>query len=297
MKRIIALLFVIVSLVSHLAGCGSTVPDEYTSLIADSANDEFGVKSESDFWEGGYFTKEGMNDKTCVVYGKSYTGSYSRSIVEKMNSYTTDIYKAENNIEFGLRDDTGELSYINVMNSEFFDIEPYLEDVENPYEGAVSLAAYIAGSYININDYVQIVEDPIARYKERDGVTHQITYYIVTYAKKVNGYFSSDYISVKVTSKGNLASIKMGDINAFSDTEIVFDESKMNQSISDKIDSTYKNSKLKVEKINIKDQKIVLTPDGDISMFSEITIDGINDSNDNVQTGIRIITVLGSKRK
>lgn len=268
------------------------------SLISDSVTDEYSVDSEIDYWTGIYFEKEDMEDKTCLVFGDSYTGSYSKSIVDKMNSYTTDIYVGSDNIEFGLRSDTEELVYINLMNSDFFDTQPYLPEIDNPNDTAISLSTEIASHYVDdIEDYTQISDEPVTRYKERDGQTYQITYYIVTFARKINGFFSSDYISVKVTSKGTLASIMIGDIGAFDNTTLDFDTTVMNQSISNKIESSYKRSKLVVKKSNVDDQKIVLTPNGDICMYSSIVIDGVDDSNIETQTGVSILTILGKRSK
>ena len=270
----------------------------YTSLISDSVNDEYSMNSEVDYWTGMYFKKENMTDRTCFAYGKNYSGSYSKSIIDKMNSYTTDIYVDNNNIEFGLRSDTGELAYINLMNADFFDTQPYLPEIDAPNETAISLSTEIASHYVdNIEDYTQIYDEPITRYKERNGKTYQITYYIVTFAKKINGYFSSDYIAVKVTSKGTLASIMMGDIGAFDNTTLNFDTTIINQSISNKIESAYKKSELRVRKSSVDDQKIVLTPNGDICMYSNIIIYGVNNSNIETKTGVVILTILEKQNK
>lgn len=278
--------------------CNKKNYEPYTSLISDSVNDEYSVDLEVDYWTGEYFEKEDMENKTCFVFGNSYYGSYSKSIIDKMNSYTTDIYVDNNNIEFGLRSDTGELAYINLMNSDFFDTQPYLPEVNDPNDTVISLSTKIARDYVdNIGDYTQIFDEPVTRYKERDGKTYQITYYVVTFAKKINGYFSSDFIAVKVTSKGTLASIMIGDIGAFDNTTLSFDTATMNQSISDKIESVYRKSKLEVKKSNVDDQKIVLTPNGDICMYSTIVIDGVVDSNIETRTGVRILTFLGKRSK
>lgn len=278
--------------------CNKKNYEPYTSLISDSVNDEYSVDLEVDYWTGEYFEKEDMENKTCFVFGNSYYGSYSKSIIDKMNSYTTDIYVDNNNIEFGLRSDTGELAYINLMNSDFFDTQPYLPEVNDPNDTASSLSTEIARDYVdNIGDYTQIFDEPVTKYKERDGKTYQITYYVVTFAKKINGYFSSDFIAVKVTSKGTLASIMIGDIGAFDNTTLSFDTATMNQSISNKIESVYKKSKLEVKESNVDDQKIVLTPNGDICMYSSIVIDGVDDSNIETRTGVRILTFLGKRSK
>ena len=297
MKKYTAFIFTIVLLCCFIS-CNKENDEAYASLIADSVSDEYSVDSEVDYWTGIYFEKEDMVDQTCLVFGSSYSGAYSKSIIDKMNSYTTDIYVSNNNIEFGLRSDTGELVYINLMNADFFDTQPYLPEVDDPNETAISLATEIASSFVdNIEDYTPISDEPVTRYKEREGKTYQITYYVVTFAKKINGYFSSDYIAVKVTSKGTLASIMMGDIGAFDDTTLNFDATTMNQSISNKIESTYKKSKLEVKKSNVDDQKIVLTPNGDICMYSSIVIDGVNDSNIETQTKVCILTILGKRAK
>lgn len=297
MKRIFTTILTLLLLVACFSSCGSEDYDVYSSFIADSVNNEFGLDVEVDFWTGTYFEKGNMTDKSCSVRGKSYTGSYSKSIINKMNSYTTDIYLDENNIEFGLRSDNGELAYINLMNAEFFDTEPYLQDINNPYESAIQLATVIAQDYVDdITDYTQINEEPVTRYKERDGMTYEITYYVVTFARKINGYFSSDYIAVKVTSKGNLASIMIGDINAFDSVTIDFDSAVMNKSISTKIKSSYKEGEFNVRESNIDNQKIVLTPTGNICMYSDVVIEGTDCSNAEAKTGISIITILGKKQ-
>ena len=276
-----------------LTSCNSTKENGYKSFICDSTNDVMGITAEFDFWNGVFSKKQNMADKTCIVNGKEYTAEYKTSLIYKMNSYTTDVYVDENYIEFGLRSDNGNLAFFNLMNAEFFDTEPYLPDVENPRETAISLASEIACEYVDdITEYTKIVEEPRIGYKEKNGITYEITYYVTTFAKKVNGYFSSDYISVKVTSKGNLASIMMGDINAFENISLEFDAEAVNQSISDKIDSAYKKNKLSVKETNIRDQKIVLTPDKEVCMFSYVDVGLYDISKTEVTTGVQTLTPL-----
>ena len=295
MKKYVAI-FLALLLAFCFVGCNSKNYEKYTSFVSDETNDGYNAPVEVNYWTGEYFKKKHMKSKSCVVLGNSYHGSYNSSIVNTWNSYTTDIYVDENYIEFGLRNDNGKLAYINFMNADFLDTQPYLSDVSDPYETAISLAEEIAGEYVdNIADYTQIVEEPVTRYIERDGVTYEITYFTVTFVKKINGYLSSDYIAVKVTSKGTLALISMGDIGAFSNAVIDFEKEPMEQSISNKVESGYKDSKLSVKKFNIEEQKIVLTPDGYICMCSRIAIEGVNDSNIEAKTETVILTILGKK--
>ena len=283
----------IVVITIGLVACKSTNDDLYTSKIIDVTNDGLGISTETNIWTGTYFTKDNMKDKTCTANGESYTGSYKKSIVEKTNSYTTDIYIDENDIEFGLRDDNGKLTYINYMNKEFFDTVPYLPDTSNPYETAITIAADIADDYLkNINEYTQIIDEPKSDTREKDGITYEMTYYFITYARKVSGYFTSDYITVKVTSKGKLASIKMGDIDVFENTNIDINKELIDDSISNKIDITYKKIKFDVKTTDITDQKLVVTPDGEICVTSKITIEGTKEDGTETKTGIYLNTIV-----
>ena len=182
------------------------------------------------------------------------------------------------------------------MNLDFFESQPFLPEVNNPYESAISFATEIASTYVDdIADYTQIIGEPTTQYKEKDGVTYEITYYYITFAKKINDYFSSDYISIKVTSKGTLASIVMGDINAFDGVMLDFDPTAVNKSIAEKVDASYKDNGLEVTQWNITDQKIVVTPNGYICMYSTVEVEGKGISDAEVNTGICIMTVLGRK--
>ena len=279
-------------------GCNKANDVVYTSLVADCYNDEYAMAFDIDYWTGIYFQKENMVDKTCFAFGNSYSGSYKRSIINRMNSYTTDLYVDENSITFGLRSDTGDLVSINFMNSHFFDTQPYLPEVDDPEGTAISLSTEIASAYVdNIAEYTLTSITPVTRYKERDGETYQITYYTLTFVKKIDGYLSSDLIGVKVTSKGTLASITMGDIGAFDGITPHFDTEAMNQSISSKIDAIYPKKKLEVKKSTVEDQRLAINPNGEICMLTVMLIDGVNESNIEVQTGVSILTILGKRSK
>ncbi len=298
MKKLLSVFILLLTYTIFLNSCTPKSYTPYTSLVYTSANDGFEIKSDVDFWNGTYFEKKNMKDQTCKLFEKTYNGAYTKSITDKMNSYTTDIYLDQDGVEFGLRNDNGNLTFINLMNAEFFNTEPYLEESIGSYEAAVPIAKQIAGEYIsNIEEYEQFYESPITRYKEKDGITYKITYYTVTFARKINNYFSSDYISVKVTSKGNLASIMMGDIGAFEKLNISIDSSELSKSISTKIQSSYSSSEFKNTKSNIEDQKIAITPNGYICIYSDIKLDITDTSNNKKETGLVIITIIDDIHK
>ena len=307
MKYFVSILVILILIFSFF-GCGTQdggeestsvdINEKYSSVIIDSVNNGYGVGIEADYWTGLSFKKKNMKDKSCSVFGNNYSGEYLWSITDKMNPYTTDIYENDDSIQFGFRDDTGDLVLVNLMDDDFFETQPYMPDVPEPYESAIVLATEIAGEYVDdISEYTRIIEEPRTRYKERDGKTYEITYYVITFAKKVEGYLSTDYISVKVTSKGTLASIIMGDINAFEDIEFDFDLDAVTQSISDKVEATYKNSRFSSDKAIIEDQKMVITPNGEVCIYSSIFIDGTDENGYEIKTGMFILTVIGYKNK
>lgn len=201
MKKSITMILLVLLCLFIVEGCSQSEKIYYESMLADVVLDGITkAETECDYWTGIYFSKEGIPAQTCVAMGSSYTGEYKQSIVDKLNSYTTDFYRTDSGIEFGLRSDTGQLIFIDFMTRTFFDTVPYLPDVENAEESALSIAWSVASQYVSD---IQLYErQPIQisqQDKEKDGVTHTITYYLVTYAKKVQGYNSSDYISIKVS--------------------------------------------------------------------------------------------------
>jgi hypothetical protein len=273
--------------------------ETYESLIVDSANNEPSVPIEIDYWSKGYFQKENMPNRNCTFLENEYTGVYVNSFVDALNSYTTDIYRTENGIYFGLRSDTGELSQINFMNSAFFDTEPYLPDIEEHDNYAVTLAQNVANKYIDVSQYKQITEEPREQYREKDGKSYKITYHVVDFAREISGVMSSDYMSVKVTSKGKIASVKMGDIGAFDGLNIDFNGEKLEQSITEKVQTKYKekHTEFNLQKTVIEDQKICVTPDMDVCIYSKVTVEGeyINSKQKQI-SGVAVITVIEKKK-
>ncbi len=265
----------------------------YDSYICDIANDGVLSTVETTYWTGTYFTKENMPQKSCDFNGKTYTGSYQKSIVNKPNSYTTNIYNDGNGLEFGIRDDNGALVYINFMTPDFFETEPYLCETIKSYKEAILLASNIADRYLEDPSlYTLFDESKLTRQYEKDGKIYELTYYYVTFAKKVQGYFSSDHITVRITSKGNIASVYMGDINAFDGKDMKIDVVKLDESLSNKIQKTYDKVGFSVSQSKVEDQKIVLTPDGDVCVYSYVSIKGVDSNKNERATAVYVLTFL-----
>ena len=182
------ILFLIIS-ISFIVGCSHNARDTYTTLIESTSNDGIVKNSEADFWPGEYFQRNCAKEFTCEALGYSLKGEYDRSIIDKYNSYTTNFYVCEDGIEFGIRNSDSKIVFINLMNKEFFDTQPYLEDLENSEEYCRSYASVIASNFTNnLSTYKQIEYEPKTQIKEKDGKTYSITYYFFTFYKDIDSY-------------------------------------------------------------------------------------------------------------
>ena len=78
------------------------------------------------------------------------------------------------------------------------------------------MAKSYAKDFIDLNDYT-LLDLQSSYFQPSENSKSSITFYSRTFVKKVNGMDSSAYVSVPLTSKGHLASINIGDVDAFSD--------------------------------------------------------------------------------
>ena len=185
------------------------------------------------------------------------------------------------------------------MTPSFFEVEPFLPDVEKPYDTAIEMATKVAEKYVgDVSDWVQLVGDPVTRTREKDGVTYEWSYYLITFTKKINGFLSSEDITVKISSKGHLIGMMMGDIGAFDHADLDLDIQKLDQSVTEKVRSTYKEKGLIADKITIEDQRIAITPNGYVCIYSRVSLKIKNPSNTEVySTATYVLTKVGKKAK
>ncbi len=282
--------------------------EKYQSIIADTVNGGVSIgPAEINLWEESSFYneeyKENVSDATCQFGEKSYTGSYKHTkAVSRLASFDTDIYTTEDKIEFGLHEETGELVYIDFMSPSFFDSEPYLPDVSDPDAFAEELGTRIASEYIDISEYDCYPTTSYTRTGEKDGKTYEIKYYFITFARKIGGYFSSDHISLKITSKGHVASMVLGDIGVFDGVECDVEKDLVDQSIHAKIDSALKAkyTAFEIKETSIEDQRIFIDRDGYICISNEVIVHfehiSPSDPEDPLYAGARIYTVVGRKK-
>lgn len=262
-------------------------------FIIDAANDETKITPELTVWSQEYFKNDTVSkEKEIVFENVSYKCLYNKSQIRKWQSYVTDLYKDENGFIFGFKNNTNELVLLNLMNYEFFETEPYKENIDNSDIFAMEYAKKLANNYINVTDYELIIEEPKTDFFTKENVEYSITYYTFTFAKKINNVYSSDFLSVKITSKGNLASLYIGDIGAFNNlNRINFSMKEINSLIADKIQNIYKSKNYVVLEIKIDYQRIVLTPEGKFAIYTAVNV-LLKSSENKLNSGVCVLSYL-----
>lgn len=295
MKKTLALFLVLAFVILGLFSCKKTDEswEEYQTLFVAGSNDEASssFQPEVQFGNSDYFSKEAMPDCTVCFDDVHYTGSYHWSFRTSLCSYVTDYYETEEGYEFGLKSGTSELTSINLMNKSFFDREPYLDDVENAQAVAEEIADRYASSFLEDPTAYTKYVDMVKSQKERDGKTYEITYYDFTYVKEICGFQTNDLMEIRVTSKGHLARICMLDIGIFKNAEFQIDQDRLNASVLEKTNSLYSHTTYTVNKVDVKSQKLVATPDGYYGVHSLVRLELMYEAV-NTDTQIVLITRL-----
>ncbi len=285
-------LCIIIAVLLSLCSCGKK-HEKYTTLIADMANDGIISEKEESLWSYKYLTEKCPEKNSCIFDGVTYEGNYDHSIIEKYNSFTTNIYYSDDGVVFGLKKDDGKLVYINLMNNKFWDTEPFLEDVENPEGYCLEYAKKIAENYVSdISSYEVLKKEPSVYSNLKDDKEYTMTLYEYTFHRLVSGYYSSDAIAVLVTSKGHVAQVLTGDIDVFSKKTPKVEDSVLQQKLNSRIKEVYKNAGYSVNDIIIETQVICVTPDGETCVYSSVSLNLAQKEGSTKGTKIRFATFL-----
>lgn len=295
MKKMIAFLSLSLCLILCLCSCETAKWKEYQTLFLSGSNDDASPNKEAEVdYSTDYFTKEKMSDRTLEWEGTVYTGSYHWSRNPETCSFVTDYYETEEGYEFGFKSGTSDLTCIRLTNKEFYDTEPFLDDIDDAPAATKQIADRYAVRYLgDLSAYTQQTRS-FTNTKEKDGKIYEATIYSYTYVREVAGFPTSDLMEVRVTSKGHLAAIDMLDIGAFDEADIQIDKEKLNKSVTEKIDALYENSFYKVNSSEIQDQRLLLSPDGYYCVQSGVRLNVSNESED-YSTAIALLTMIRKK--
>ena len=267
-------ILIMVCMLQMMAGCETRQTDDlyqtYITQISSDGSDGTGVTQEKDYWPWDLTSDDKKGQTVSVTFmGKNLTGEYSRSGTSIFTPYIYDHYITDDPILFDVRRDTGEVISIDFRNGNFYDTEPFLEDVANPQETAISMAQKIAAQHISLSDYEQTVEQHTHE-KERDGKTYYVTFYTVWFKKYIQGFPTRDLVRVVITSKGNFAAFSKGAIGELDGLTAEIDIEKVNESVIAKVKDKYAKLGFPTSNIEIMSQEVAKTPDGNLGIVSNV---------------------------
>lgn len=265
-------------------------------------------------WNSSYFNSDSAKKSMSVeIDGTVYSGDYWRTKYQKYNSFATDIYHDSNGLEFGVKAGTNEWVYINFKTKDFFKTEPYLDNLENPTEQTLNIANACAEKYIDLSNYSMHISKPVIdkyvsgelsevnvdKYTS-DPVANEYTlgYHTFDYIRYINGIPTSDYLSVQVTSKGNIASIFFGNKDAFSEDKLEnaakFGNIDIVNLIRPKIVDSIQTEGIELNLYNVDGKYLAVSPNNEIVLCVRVACSfrSTQDKNLSYNAGVEMIVKL-----
>jgi hypothetical protein len=261
--------------------------EKYPSYVVDMANDGLISDTEKDWWLGIPIVENFAEDtKTAHFNQQKYTVTYRDSIFSgyshiQINRYCND----EVILSFASTD--GSFKGIHYQN--LFDADYFIKtELPNPYESACSMAAAIASQYIQVEAYE--LEETIIEVPSEE-IAPNLTLYTFHYIKYVGDFKTSDDLYIQITSKGDLRTIKIGDIGCFDRvTAAQINTSALDQSLHARLKDLY--SDIGSYSYEIVNQTMAYSPDNQLTIVSEIELDIITKTGDKYITGVVLSTII-----
>ncbi len=210
-----------------------------------------------------------MPDKTIEFMGKTYAGEYQETSIPIKNllpSYKA-YYDAENKVNFRVDEITGNVIYFARDTDDVIQEEKMTDAVPNVE--TIIEAKKIAQRYVDdLSEYHIILED-----LDENPIDNCIDYgRKITYIKNIQGYPTSDYISISITNSGIIQEFRIGDIGAFDDFEQEIDTDKVRESINSKLSSFYGEKGSTINEFMLSDEYLFKSSDGKIYLLSDVLV-------------------------
>lgn len=279
MKKTVCFLLSLLMFAGTLTGCGNAAID-YTT-------------TEHIIWPIDRIDEaEAPREYTVNFQGKSYTAPYIDTKQARFCSYLSRQYRGED-VWFNIREDTGELVFISVAESDNHNTEPLLEEVPDPEKTAIAIADQVVAEFAPPSDYERTVSAEDASI-EKNGVTYPCTIYRILYMKYRCGLPTQDLFYVTVSSKGNFDAISIGETGAFDALpENSIDLEEISKSVDAKIQEIYsKNSRYSYIRHEIKDQSLCYTPDHKFAVVSNVSVSMRDNTGREISELVEITTLI-----
>ncbi len=235
LSKIIYIILLSCVLLVSLFGCSNQTKNsnqEFEVLEIGSFDDLDGGKHVSEYspWapkELNYHQDSTAPKESAIVFnGVTYSGQYQCSATFIPNTYVSHRYKGANAF-FEINGSTGELSYI------IFIYEPSEKSTLSETE-CRNVADQIAKQFIKFDEYkVDTFVQSI----------HENSLFSFTYYREVNGYKTSDSLTIAIDGNGNVSSFGVNMLGAFENaTCISLDEKQVAEMLETKMNDIYAQS-------------------------------------------------------
>lgn len=258
----------------------------YNSYVVDMANDGVITEVEKDWWLG-YSTVQDVDERTKIVEvnGKEHTVTYFTSSSEKYSHVPLNCFhNDEITIEFSSLDGSiRSVYYHNLIDDDYH----MKDDMENPYETAYEMAEQIASQYISISDYALIENQ--WEYTIQ-GIRRCAVYYF-QFLKYAGEYETTDYLTISITSKGDISRLCIRDIGRYDTIQPTqIDNSAVDASVAAKLHELF--GKDGTYTYEIDRQTLTYTPEGKLAVASVIDLEIDRFTGSDISTAIILATVV-----
>lgn len=298
MKKILLCITATILLFANLVSCNPNQQDSnaylpYESYVHSISNNiqNKGIRTEAKYWRGEEFDDAPIiKRKTLTWDGVEYIGTYSHSEISAFMEFQTDYYTTEDKIEFGVSYETKKIVSVDFTSSEKRHAWCEATPVEDPDSVAIEKATEYLQTYSrDPSDYELTIDTPTATQANKEGKAYSI--YAVQFTKKSTNECSlPDYVQVRVTSGGNLISVKIGSIGKYDDMQ-AFNKTRVYESIDQKLRETYSNVGYNVASYTFNRRMICKTPDHSYCLSSDISV-VLEKNGETYTTLISLITIL-----
>ena len=204
--------------------------------------------------------------------GQTYSGTYSQSSVHKPNLYVSHQYTG-NGALFEINGSTGQLTSILI-------IQELAQQATISESACRQVADAIADDYITLSGYQ--VERTTRDYYENK-------LYSYTYYREVNGYRTSDRMTVAVDGNGTLISFDMYMLGAFATSQtVVYDRQMADAALQTKLTAIY--SGYPVQKNHeVDDVMLVRLEDGSCGFLYTVSNEFVIDEEGSLGSLVQIL--------
>ncbi len=271
----------------------------YNTWILDKCACELSLPIDLDPWNSEIVEKPAGTVATVNILGEELSGVYQYTANRDFESAIVERYEAlDRSYWFELDYKDGSVKRFKRLKHDF----EGKADVITSSEQAMALAKELAASYIQDMSRCKFTlgSGTTTGNGMTDGVKYDYTQYAITYQKTIDGYETSEYFYMTISSKGTVESFTVGDVNAYASLDnLQIDEEEIFKSIEYRIKKSYceyekfKDYAFTIEDIEYQIWHIDAAPDGTLYVNTDIRIIFKDTEGGTHACGLLVLTDIG----